>query len=409
MIYSKDSFEMKYTLILLPLLILTMGCENFFGEKTTIDFLDPPNFEESEIAYVPILPVWDEVEYPVDVIVGWDELVYIADSVAEEIICYDQAGNELGRFAIPGLTALAQDRSLDILACGTLDTTILGESFTLPTIYRLDLNKTGAGGYGLKNAFIENKIVHPFYFKTGIPDRSDEAVSFRGIAPLGLGEYYVSRNGPDNSTIQFGGPDDAILSFSKEDILLSPIAIVTSIGTFRDFFKKPQGIASMIQPPQENIGLSQLENVDFYYTSINADNVLKVQKVVLAVGNFGANYEIFPFAVGDTTQADGFLLEPFKFERPVDVTVAGDGTNYVWVVDQATDSVYQFNSTGLEGVNPPAVFNTDKNITVSFGGRGQGLTQFDNPRAVAYLNEILYVADGGNGRILRFRLSSDFE
>lgn len=400
---------MKYTSLFIPLLLILMGCENFFGEKTPIDFLDPPVFEESEIAYVPILPVWDQMEYPIDIVVGWDELIYIADSVAEEIISYDQAGNELGRFPIPGLIAIAQDRSLDILASGTLDTTILGETYTLPTIYRLDLNKTGTGGYGLRNAFIENKIVHPFYFRTGIPDASDEAVSFRGIAPLGLGDYYLSRTGPDNSVIQFGGPDDAILSFSDEDVFLSPIAIATSIGTFRDFFKSPMGIASMIQPPQENVAASQQENVDFYFTSIDPDNVLKVQKVVLAVGTFGANFETSPFVVGDTSLADGFLLEPFKFEKPVDVTVAGDRTNYVWVVDQAKDSVFQFNSTGLEGVNPPAVFDTEKNIQVSFGGRGVGLSQFNNPRAVAYLNEILYVADGGNGRILRFRLSSDFD
>ncbi|MFT4754705.1 MAG: hypothetical protein ACI85Q_002265, partial [Salibacteraceae bacterium] len=34
---------------------------------------------------------------------------------------------------------------------------------------------------------------------------------------------------------------------------------------------------------------------------------------------------------------------------------------------------------------------------------------FKNPRAVAYLNEILYVADSGNGRVLRFKLTSDFD
>ncbi|MCI4668335.1 MAG: hypothetical protein MRZ79_09365 [Bacteroidia bacterium] len=399
---------MKYLVILLPLILLSLGCENFFGEKTKIDFLDEPNFEESEIGYVPILPVWDDMEYPVDIIVGWDELIYIADSVAEEIISYDQAGNELGRFKIPGLIAIAQDRSLDILASGTLDTVIVRDTFTLPTIYRLDLNKTGTGGYGLKNAFIENKIVHPFYFKTGIPDPTDEEVSFRGMAPLGLGDFYVSRNGPDNTTIQFGGPDDAILLFNAQDELVSPVSIVTSIGTFRDFFKKPQGISSMIQPPQGNIALNQLEVQDFYYTSIDPDNVLRVQKVILTFGNFGANFETAPLIVGDSSIGDGFLLEPFKFERPVDVTVAGDGTNYVWVVDQAKDSVFQFSGTGIEGVNPPAVFNTDRNIRVSFGGRGEGLSQFDNPRAVTYDNEILYVADGGNGRILRFRLSSDF-
>lgn len=398
---------MRYLVYLLPLVFLFWSCEGFFGVKTPIDFLDEPQFIGGEVAYVPILPVWDDMEYPVDIIAGWDELIYVADSALEEIISYDQAGNELGRFSIPGLRAIAQDRSLDILAAGSLDTVILGESFTLPTIYRLDLNK--AGDYGLKNAFVENKIVHPFYFKSGVPDQSDEAVSFRGFAPLGEGNYYVSRNGPDNSTLQFGGPDDAILLFDEKDQFLTPLSIVTSIGTFRDYFDKPQGIASLIQPPQGNINITQAQIQDFYYTSINPDNVLKVQRINLVTGTFGSNYEVATLTVGDTSKADGFLLEPFKFDQPVDVTVAGDRTNYVWVVDMAKDSVFQFNSTGLEGVRPPDAFNTDKNIKVSFGGRGQGVTQFNNPRAVAYQNEILYVADGGNGRILRFRLTTDFD
>ena len=52
-----------------------------------------------------------------------------------------------------------------------------------------------------------------------------------------------------------------------------------------------------------------------------------------------------------------------------------------------------------------------QNIIVSFGGTGSGPTQFRNPHGVAYYeaDKILLVADTGNNRILRFKLSTDFQ
>ncbi|MEO0895109.1 MAG: hypothetical protein AAFY71_01735 [Bacteroidota bacterium] len=396
----------QFAIYVTGILFLTtlMGCEGFFGVKTSTDFLDEPQFDQREVAYVPIQPVWDDMEYPVDIIAGWDELIYVADSVSEEIISFDQAGNELGRYSVPGLSSIAQDRSLDILAVGTFDTTINNRDFTLSTIYRIDLNK--GGDYGLENAFIENKIVHPFYFRTGVPDDNEQFVRFRGIAALADGEYYVTRNGPDTNPQKFGGPDDALLIFNKEDVFLTPMAIVTEIGTFRNFFRQPQGLATFAQPPQSPV-IDQ--GKDFYFTSISPTNALKVQRIVEVIGPFGSNFEVGAFQTGDTSLSDRFLLEGFRFDKPVDVTVAGDGTNYFWVVDEARDSVYQFTGRGFEGVNPPPGSSSDKVIRVSFGGKGIGLTQFNKPRAVAYIDQILYVADGGNGRILRFKLTTDFD
>ncbi|MFY8132806.1 MAG: hypothetical protein ACOVOL_06180, partial [Bacteroidia bacterium] len=38
-----------------------------------------------------------------------------------------------------------------------------------------------------------------------------------------------------------------------------------------------------------------------------------------------------------------------------------------------------------------------------------GPAQFRNPEGVAYFKRVLYVADTGNGRIVRFKLSTDLE
>ncbi len=394
----------KHTCFFILALILLSACEGFFGTETDTDFLDEPVFDNRAVAYVPILPVLDGLNYPVDIIAGWDEILYVADAGTEEIIGFDQAGNEQGRFAIPGLTAIAQDRSLDILALGTIDTVIEGANFTLPTIYRIDLDKTG--NYGIRSAFIKHKIIHPFYFRSSSPSSGDEAVSFRGIAILGDNRYYVSRNGPSNSTSQFGGPDDAVILFSQEDEFISPVFVNTSLGLFRDYFKKPQGLASLAQPPQSNA-------VDlrgsFLATSIAEGVTLKVQFIERIESEGGASNELLSLPVGDTDRADRFLYEPNRFTSPVDVTVAGDETNYIFVVDAERDSLYQFNALGFEGVNPPPGSRTNRAILSSFGGTGDGVTQFREPMGVAYLDRIVYVADAGNGRILRFQLTTDFE
>jgi hypothetical protein len=111
----------------------------------------------------------------------------------------------------------------------------------------------------------------------------------------------------------------------------------------------------------------------------------------------------------DTTIADGNLATPHKFEEPMGVTITGDGTNFILVVDRAKDSLYQFTTTGLEGVKPPAGAATTKYQMASFGGKGHGLSQFDRPSAVAYKNRIVWVCDTGNGRVLRFKLTTDFQ
>ena len=384
--------------------IIGQGCEGFWGKKTPTDFLDEPVFDDRTVAYVPIQPVWDNLGYPIDVVAGWDELIYVADESTEEIISFDQAGNELGRFTVPGITAFAQDRTLDILALGRFDTTINGTEFSLPTVYRIDLNKSG--DYGLKSASIKNKIIHPFYFRAGNPSASDEAISFTGIAVIGNNRYYVARNGPSNSIFQFGGPDDAVLLFEENDEFETPIFVSTNLGLVRNYFQKPQGIATRAQPPQ-----SPAVNTrgDFAFTSIVESNVLKVQQIQFVETAFGISYVVENLPAGDTSKADRFLYEANRFTTPYDVTFSGDGTNYLFVVDPARDSLYQFNALGYEGVNPPAGSSSSKAILASFGGTGSSLTQFREPRGVAYLDKIVYVADAGNGRILRFQLTTDFE
>ena len=134
--------------------ILTLGfasCEGYFGDKTDLDFIDIPDYSNRVVAYVPIQPVLDQFVKPIDVIAGFDELIYVVDEGTEEIVALDQSGKILYSFNVPGVYGVTQDRSLDLIALGTKDTTIANQAYTLSCIYRIQLN-AGAAGFGLPSA-----------------------------------------------------------------------------------------------------------------------------------------------------------------------------------------------------------------------------------------------------------------
>jgi hypothetical protein len=394
----------KYTQYsLIACLFLLAGCEGFFGKKTPIDFIEVPEYLAREVAYVPVEPALTRFLSPVDVIAGYDELIYVVDAGTEEIISLDESGRELGRFSLRGVKSIAQNRSLDLLAIGTVDRVVGSDTFIVSCIYKVDLHGPGAS-YGIQYAQVVDTIAHPRYFKSTFSG-TDTAVSFNKIAILQDNRFYVTRTGRDNNPQKFGGPDDAILLFNADGTYRTPIAVNTPSGFFRDYFKKPMGISSFVQPPQISAGGPD----HFVYTSVSENTSIKVQVIDYIESDFGANYEPRLLFESDKTVSDGNLGDPDKFNRPVSTLVTGDGTNFIFVVDEAKDSLYQFTSTGLEGVQPPPGAASTKYQMASFGGRGDALTQFNGPTAVAYKNKILWVCDNGNRRVLRFKLTTDFQ
>lgn len=399
-------------------LIVLFGLLSLFGlsacsEKIDTDFIDPPKLDSTAVAYVPVQPFFTGFAEPVDVLAGFDELIYVVDAGTDEIVQLDRSGRELGRLRIPGVKAVAQDLRLDLLALGTVDTVVGGETFTLDAIYRIRQTETTNGSVqlGFQFAEIVNTVIHPFYFKpsfTGGNDQSgDDEVRFVDLDVLANNHYYVTRTGPIQDATRFGGPDDAILEFSDEDEWVQNVGVSTDKGIERDYFDAPRALATFLKPPQSfNPNISE----DFLVTMIDPSVARKTQFIERLESQFSLEFRLnTDLIVGDTSQADGFLYEPNRFVEPLGLTLTGDGTNRIFVTDATLDSVYLFSINGLEGVDPPPAVDSDKNINVSFGGTGDGPLQFREPMGVTHANEVLYVADKGNGRIGRFKLTTDLE
>ena len=388
---------------LLCSIFLLVGCDGFLGKKTNTDFIEVPTYSPREVAYVPVQPALIGFVSPVDIIAGFDELIYVVDDATEEIISLDESGKILARIKVQGVRAVAQNRRLDLLAIGSVDILKAGETLTFTCIYKIDMHGPG-NNLGLQYAQVVDTIIHPFYFKSTYSS-SDSKVQFNKIAVLEDNRFYVTRTGTDNNAQKFGGPDDAVLLFDADGTYLTPISVNTPSGLFRDYFKKPMGISSFVQPPQVSAGGPD----HFVFTSIAENTSIKVQIIDFIETDFGANYEPRILVETDTTVADDNLTTPDRFAQPVSTLVTGDGSNYIFVVDKSKDSFYQFTVTGLEGVKPPTGAASTKYQLASFGGRGEGLSQFNSPSAVAYKNRIVWICDTGNGRILRFKLTTDFQ
>ena len=97
-------------------LLLIVACDGFFGKKTDLDFIEIPEYLPREVAYVPVEPVIKKYQNPIDIIAGFDELIYVVDGASEEIISIDESGRELGRFQLNGVKSIAQNRKFDLLA-----------------------------------------------------------------------------------------------------------------------------------------------------------------------------------------------------------------------------------------------------------------------------------------------------
>lgn len=396
----------KYLILTLLFAIFgLMACGTFFGKKTNLDFIVQPDFNIKQVAYVPIQPVITGFNMLSDVTTGFDQMIYVTDKGTEEVIVYDESFMELGRKKIAGATRVMQNRRLDLYVLGYTDTLISTQNYRLPAIYKLDMNRNGP--YGLANAKIAKKIIFPFDFGRNSLKPSDTLVKFTDVTPLSNGSYYVARTGT-TSTDVLTGPDDAILFFSALDKYISAIQVLTSNGTEDKFFKDPVAITSFIQPPQSD-RISQ--DFGFVYLSGLPSEDQKAKVISGTLSDFGAVFSVEDLnaASNDKEKSDGGLYEFNQFIQPTDIAFAGDGTQLIFVTDAAKDSVFIFTRTGLEGVNPPVGSLSKKNVKVSFGGPGIGLYQFNKPVSVAYNKKIVIVADQGNRRILRYKLTTDFD
>lgn len=413
------------------------GCDNIFGSKdneTTDEIFEEgridPTLEQTD-GYSALTPFWGDFDQPTDVFVGFDGFVYVTDAVGVHAL--DRADLAPRRtIELPGAVSVTQDRLLNLYVTARYDTvvtTLPGErgeqTWNLPAVYKIK-NLNGAGEIAFQDT-----IIHPFDDNSRATTASqqfrldrtradnDELVEFTGVGVLRNNRIYVARKGPRNIAGALEAGDNTVLQYEPvvENGVITPIMRnvnqIQSLSTTTPSLLSAvelSDITTFINPPQRD---QFPENRNFLIAQSDQDRnipfrVLQVNVVETPDGTaYQPNQE---FLQRDTSRTDGFLYEENKFTYPAGLAVAGDQTGYIFVIDKIQNKLYQFKPNGEEGIDPPpAAVDRSRNLIVSFGELGNGPRQFNSPSGVAYFDEIVYVADTGNNRIARYRLTTDFE
>lgn len=428
--------EQRLYLLILVILGSTLAgaCDSIFNSKSNEDTdeifaegrIDPTL--ESEEGYALVQPVWTDFDAPTDVHVGFDEFVYVTDANGLHILDLADLSPRLS-IDLNGANAITQDRLLNVYVSARIDTVIesINPNITwnLPAIFKIK-NLNGAGPITYVDTLIfpfDDASLSTSAAQNARLNRNSninyELVQVTGLAVLGDNTLYVTRRGPNNETTQVGAPDNTVLEFQRvmeNGVTTNKMRNVRQIRTLNPNIPSLRSgigmsaIASFVAPPQRDTftddrsfliaQADQSTNIDFRVLWINA--VETVDGLV-----FQQNASLLS---QDTTQADGFLYEPNKFIQPADIAYSGDDNSFIFVVDAAQHRLFQFQSNGQEGVPPPAgAVDQSRQVLVSFGKLGNGPKEFNQPSGVAYFDRIVYVADKGNNRIVRYKLTSDFE
>ncbi len=317
----------------------------------------------SDTTYIQQYPNWEiatgyNFNHPTDILVGNEPFIYVADSANDRIVMLDLAGNIIGSSqSIPGPVAISQDGQMNLIIVNNTN-----------KIYKINLYEA------LHN--IAAAPVRLVYDDVDHPNRRFSSVAAWHETESGSAWreqwYYVTVNGPekrDNAIYYFAPKNDTL------DQLIGPINMEPN-GT---------GMFSAATPSGITITNSFNFTTDFF-DFIFVQTGLNFYKVQWITSN------IYGFAMKlDPSTSPTAIFAQDKFDKPEDVTL--DEQNNVFVIDAGLHRLFKFNSSGAE--------------LHSFGELGSGEKQFNCPRGIAYFDKTIYVADTGNNRILKFKLSTD--
>lgn len=370
---------LKILTISLPLLLLFCTHEKFPLPSIT----DEPVSNLRQARYVQLNTPLDAANgysfnKPADIYSGVDNFIYIADTGNDRIVMMDLGGAIQGfSKTIPHPEAITQNDSLQLLVVNKTN-----------VVYRLDLFK--------HNHQIGEADVDTVYRQEGEPSRQ-----FTGITVHGGFEYYVTVVDTADSSLNFL-EFSFIYDFYPNHTLKGPLPLqVNGTGLFSAIV--PSAIVSM---RERFLDISSQENtLEFWFTQKGKTRLLKnnfkVQSVTSRIVEGGT------VIVPNTNLIGSDVYAINKYYFPEDIAI--DRSGFVFVVDKGREisdpdttkplpGFYRFAPSGLQ--------------LQSVSGAGSGVGQFNSPKGIAVTpiveqNQIVYVADTGNNRILMFILSTE--
>lgn len=339
-----------------------------FGCESPMDLSTLPQQPATVIdtAYVGIDRPFGGFTQPEGILLGKDQLLYIADTRANRVVMLNRAGTVLSTRTMLHPASLSQDSRLDLLIGGEM---IASNGDTVGAIFRVHLvSASPDSAHRLDQSRVDTvwrELAHP-------------RRRFPGIAVLSDNTYLAVRNGEDNAS--FIDPDARVLQFDADDVFNTPLPVfATGIGSGIGNVNHPTGIAAF--PNSRNFVLTQASDGVAYGA---------LWMVYQSTSDFQGWVPRFDPARLEDRLVD--FIRPNRYVYATAVTIdpsRGD----IFIADAALDSVFKFTSRGLL-----------RNETFGLVRSGGVLRR---PAALAFFEQILYVLDRDQGMVLRYRLSTD--
>lgn len=345
--------------------LVVLGCQK---KPPLLEAIPESTFDT---AYVQLTPPFGGFTKPEDVLIGNDQLLYVADTEGEgsgRIVMMNRAGQIMSTRRMLRPVSVAQDSRLDLLVGGQI---VAANGDSVGALFRIHLVDAQ---HRLEVARID----------TIRRELSRPARRFPGITVFGDNSYLVVRDGPDNSS--FIDPDALVLQFDRNDRFITPVASLTT--------RSGSGITDIFRPTAIT---SFAGSRDFVLTQQQVVN----QQTVVSYAVLWMTYQSTPEFEGwlprfDPARTEDRLRDFItkRYVRPEAVAI--DRTRRdIFVADAALDSIFKYNSRGT--------FKAE-----SFG-RHKSDGAMLRPTGLAYFERVLYVLDGDRGEILRFRLTTDVD
>jgi hypothetical protein len=362
-------------------LLLPIGC----GDKVALPSdLPAPCYSCGNVdtAYVQVNPTWtaaDGITFnkPYDVCIGYDRFVYICDTRNNRVVKFAEDGTFIESDSVINPVAITQDRGLDLLV-------VAGDFFTTKpdTIFA----GTDSMRIGLDSTTYGNAVYRKRHF-----GNAGFQVVWRADSPY-YSRYFPQLNRDVWYEAEFWG-------------------IAASTETNKEYFLADFGVGRILRfnssdkpvPPElvsEGAAYGKTRYpCDIFLYTIAGQNYLAFAQ---GDGNFGVQI-VSPINGIPLFTAGEEGLPPLvrTSARGFKQVVADEQSNF-YVLLQAIDTdlgahhmLYKYDRTGEK--------------LLEFGTEGSGERQFRGPRGLAYSNGILYIADTGNNRIVRYQLATDIQ
>ncbi|MFA5404435.1 MAG: hypothetical protein WC358_05835 [Ignavibacteria bacterium] len=343
------------------LVLLYAGCGDRL-DLSTFPIVNNGSINVSDTVYVLQGPIWTGFNKPEAVFAGNDQIIYVADTKNNRIVQMDVAGGKYGSYYFNSSVfpkKIAQDGNFDLL--------LICDSITIQDTTSIVFRLKVVTGGGVLNQ--NTPAVRLLTSLISTPS-SNKFRKFTGISTYPDNSYLISRIGPEDPLNI--DPGNALLKVKGIDSV-KQLTVLNGFQTSGNSFYSIENISSALTIINSS--------TDFIITRSSQDTNRLNKVIYFEYNSVNGTYD----PKYTSTSQD---LVNMKFGSPDAIVM--DANYAIYVIDSYRNHLFKFNNNG-------------KLLRESFGD----LTIFNNPKGISYFNKVVYIADTGNDRILRYKLSTD--